>query len=72
MINVLCENKENITNFHLKIIIFSAVKNCSTLHYIEMNDKIIRILHYCLVRIEKSAPRVTVWHHEALPSDAQL
>ena len=33
--------------------------------------KNIRILHGCEVRIENSIPRVTVWHHEALPSDAQ-
>ena len=33
--------------------------------------KNIRILHMCEVRIEKSVPRVTVWHHEALPSDAK-
>ena len=32
----------------------------------------IRILHECEVLIEKSVPRVTVWHHEALPSDAKL
>ena len=34
--------------------------------------KIIRILHECEVLIEKSVPRVTVWHHEAPPSDAKL
>ena len=33
--------------------------------------KNIRILHWCEVRIENSVPRVTVWHHEALPSDAK-
>ena len=33
--------------------------------------KNIRILHECEVRIENSVPRVTVWHHEALPSDAK-
>ena len=33
--------------------------------------KIIRILPGCEVRIEKSIPRVTVCHHEALPSDAK-
>ena len=33
---------------------------------------IIRILHKCEVLIEKSVPKVTVWHHEALPSDAKL
>ena len=32
----------------------------------------IRILHECEVLIEKSVPRVTVWHHEALPGDAKL
>ena len=31
----------------------------------------IRILHWCEVRIENSVPRVTVWHHKALPSDAK-
>ena len=36
------------------------------------NEDIIRILHECEVLIEKSVPRVTVWHHEALPSDAKL
>ena len=29
---VLSKNKKNITNFHLKIIIFRAVKYCSLLH----------------------------------------
>ena len=33
---------------------------------------IIRILHECEVLIEKSVPRVTVWHREAPPSDAKL
>ena len=33
--------------------------------------EIIRILHGCEVRIENSVPRVTVWHHEAMPSDAK-
>ena len=28
-------------------------------------DDIIRILHECQVWIDKSVPRVTVWHHEA-------
>ena len=32
MIYVLSKNKKNITNFHLKIIIFRAVKYCSLLH----------------------------------------
>ena len=31
----------------------------------------IRMLHGCEVRIENSVPRVSVWHHEALPSDAK-
>ena len=31
----------------------------------------IRICHECEVWIDKSVPRVTVWHHEALPSDAK-
>ena len=31
-INVLSKNKKNITIFHLKIIVFTAVKNCSILH----------------------------------------
>ena len=31
-IYVLSKNKKNITIFHLKIIIFTAVKNCSILH----------------------------------------
>ena len=33
---------------------------------------IIRILHECEVLIEKSVPRVTIWHHKAPPSDAKL
>ena len=33
--------------------------------------EIIRILHGCEVRIENSVPRVTVWHQEALLSDAK-
>ena len=32
----------------------------------------IRIFHECVVLIEKSVPKVTVGHHEALPSDAKL
>ena len=31
----------------------------------------IRICHECEVRMDKSVPRGTVWHHEALPSDAK-
>ena len=31
-INVLSKNKKNITIFHLKIIFFTAVKNCSIFH----------------------------------------
>ena len=31
-INVLCKNKEKNIIFHLKIIFFTAVKNCSILH----------------------------------------
>ena len=38
----------------------------------EIPRLIIRILHECEVLIEKSVPRVTVWHHEAPPSDAKL
>ena len=30
---------------------------------------IIRILHECVVLIENSVPRATVWHHEALRSE---
>ena len=33
---------------------------------------IIIIFHECEVLFEKSVPRVTVWHHKALPSDAKL
>ena len=33
---------------------------------------IIRILHEYEVLIENSVSRVTVWHHEAAPSDAKL
>ena len=29
------------------------------------------LIHWCEVPVEKSVPRVTVWHHEALPSDAK-
>ena len=32
MVYVLSKNKKNITIFHLKIIIFTAVKNCCILH----------------------------------------
>ena len=32
----------------------------------------IRIFHECELLLEKSVPRVAVWHHEALPSDAKL
>ena len=32
----------------------------------------IRILHKCQVRIDKSVPRVTVWHHKSPLSDAKL
>ena len=31
-IYVLSKNKENINFFHVKIIFFTAVKNCSILH----------------------------------------
>ena len=31
----------------------------------------IRIFHGCSLLIEKSVPRITVWHHDALPSDAE-
>ena len=31
----------------------------------------IRIYHEFVARIYKSLPRVTAWHHEALPSDAK-
>ena len=34
--------------------------------------KNIRILLECGVLIEKSVPRVTIWHHEAPPRDAKL
>ena len=40
------------------------LKKCDK-HYI------IRMLHGCEVRIENSVPRVTVWHHEAVSSDAK-
>ena len=30
-------------------------------------SKNIRIYHECEGRIEKSVPRITVWHHEACP-----
>ena len=33
--------------------------------------KIIRIYHEFVDRIDNSVPRVTVLHHEALPSDAK-
>ena len=29
------------------------------------HDKILRIYHECEGRIEKSVPRITVWHYEA-------
>ena len=34
--------------------------------------RVIRILHECEVLIEKSVPKVTVWHHSAEPRDAKL
>ena len=34
-------------------------------------SKNIRIYHEFVDRIHKSVPRVTAWHHEALPSDAK-
>ena len=34
--------------------------------------KNIRIYHEFVDRIDKSVPRVTAWHNEALPSDAKL
>ena len=33
--------------------------------------KNIRIYHEFVDRIDNSVPRVTTWHHEALPSDAK-
>ena len=35
------------------------------------SQKNIRIWHECEVRMDKSVPRVTVWHREALSSDAK-
>ena len=35
-------------------------------------NAIIRIFHECEALIEKSVSGVTVWHHEAPPSDAKL
>ena len=32
---------------------------------------ILLILHGCEVRIDNSIPKVTAWHHEAVPSDAK-
>ena len=32
----------------------------------------IRILHGCEVQLENSVPRVTIWHHEAVPSRGSL
>ena len=37
-----------------------------------LDVKIIRILHKCEALIEKSVPRVSVWHHSAPLSDAKL
>ena len=38
----------------------------------ECNDtQAIRIYHEFLVRIDNYVPRVTAWHHEALPSDTK-
>ena len=34
-----------------------------------MLSGIIRIHHECEGGIEKSVPRINVWHHKALPSD---
>ena len=42
-------------------------ENPTVLNFIIL--EIIRIFHGCEVRIEKSVPRVTVWHHEASHPD---
>ena len=40
---------------------------------IKLNEcHIIRIFHEYEILIEKSVPRVTVWHHKATSSDAKL
>ena len=38
---------------------------------VDYTDQIIRIIHGLEVWIENSALRVTVWHHEAMQSDAK-
>ena len=36
---------------------------------LKCDQKTIRIYHEFVDRIDNSIPRVTAWHHEALPSD---
>ena len=53
------------SNKHMSTTYSATAEGCLTW-------KIIRILHELEVLIEKSVPRVTVWHHEAPLSDAKL
>ena len=49
----------------------SAVFNFWILYSKGSPFQIIRIYHEFVDRIDNSVPRVTAWHHEALPSDAK-
>ena len=47
-IYVLSNKKKTITSFHLKIIIFKAVKNCSILHGRDFVMKHSNMSHLCI------------------------
>ena len=63
---LLAEASKTINRWNENMVNFVTTL---TLH---IKNKDIRIFHGCEVRTEKKKrPRVTVWHHEALPSDPE-
>ena len=54
----------------LKTTISRSARQLSSALHLHQKDNI-RILHGYEVRIENSVPKVTVWHHEALPINAK-
>ena len=66
--NVKCENSNKYKNCHkCEKKIFAKCKKVTS-NVMET----ISIFHSCEVRTEISASSVTVWHHEALPSDENV
>ena len=56
--------------FETYVFVFS-MKNMNFVSRDQLLKNNIRIIHECEVRIKKIRPRVTVWHYEAVPSDAK-